>query len=98
MAMLGEQRGSNLQHLSPAHAPPASLTTYQIAEFYDVQPNQTKTIIDGANQDYLVSITCNCDKVDDLVAYFYNTSYLVRPDDTFDNVNNSVYSGQAIKH
>ncbi|XP_059636018.1 lysM domain receptor-like kinase 4 [Cornus florida] len=67
----------------------------QIASYYSVNTSQIKPISHGNKQDYLVSVPCSCKDVNGTVAYFYDTLYKVQPNDTFFNVSNQIYSGQA---
>ncbi|TKY69902.1 LysM domain receptor kinase 3 [Spatholobus suberectus] len=64
-----------------------------IANFYSVNTSQVKPIMRGANQDYLVTVPCSCNNSIDL--YFYDTTYKVKFNDTFLDISNFIYSGQA---
>lgn len=46
-------------------------------------------------QDYLVYVPCTCRNSTNLNGYFYETSYIVKQDDTFQSIADSKYSGQA---
>jgi LysM repeat protein len=57
-----------------------------------------KPIMHGNNQDYLINVPCSCIELDDnITGYFYDTSYRVELGDTFDEVSDEKYSGQAWK-
>ncbi|XP_027362216.1 lysM domain receptor-like kinase 3 [Abrus precatorius] len=71
------------------------LNINQIANFYSVNPSHIKPIMRGTKQDYLITIPCSCKNTIDLSGYFYDTTYRVLPDDTFVDINNLVFSGQA---
>ncbi|GJY72430.1 LysM domain receptor-like kinase 3 [Tanacetum coccineum] len=66
-----------------------------ISLLYSVDISQIQTIGLGGNQDYLVTVPCSCHNVNDEFAYFYETLYLVKNNDTFFDVSNEYYSGQA---
>ncbi|RDX80786.1 LysM domain receptor-like kinase 3, partial [Mucuna pruriens] len=80
---------ASLYHISYSH------NIHDIANFYSVDPSQIKPITRGTNQDYLVTVPCSCRSINDLVGYFYDTSYKVNSTDTFVDINNFIYSGQA---
>ncbi|KAK0574705.1 hypothetical protein LWI29_027746 [Acer saccharum] len=69
----------------------------QVASLYSVNTTQLTPILHGRDQvDYLITVPCSCEKIDvNTTGYFYNTSYLVQPNDTFYDVSNRFYSGQA---
>ncbi|KAK1577891.1 hypothetical protein Q3G72_025758 [Acer saccharum] len=69
----------------------------QIASLYSVNISQLKRIFHGRGQfDYLITVPCSCKNIDvNTTGYFYNTSYLVQPNDSFDVVSDRFYSGQA---
>ncbi|KAI3698493.1 hypothetical protein L2E82_42080 [Cichorium intybus] len=71
------------------------LTKNNISSLYSVNTSQIHTITHGDKQDYLVTVPCYCQNVNNTVAYFYNTIYSVTPGDTFSNVSDQFYSGQA---
>ncbi|KVH95553.1 Concanavalin A-like lectin/glucanase, subgroup [Cynara cardunculus var. scolymus] len=71
------------------------LTENNISSLYSVDASQIQTIGDGDNQDHLITVPCSCQNVNNTVAYFYNVIYSVKPDDTFLNVSDQLYSGQA---
>lgn len=75
------------------------LNKEQIAFFYSVNARQISPITHGNKHNYLVSVPCSCKQLngsDGLTGgYFYDTSYTVRPNDTFVNVSSLIYSGQA---
>ncbi|GJW86165.1 hypothetical protein Tco_0161505 [Tanacetum coccineum] len=62
---------------------------------FHVDMSQIQTVGLGANQDYLVTVPCSCHNVNNEFAYFYETLYLVKNNDTFFDVSNEYYSGQA---
>nr|GEV63483.1 LysM domain receptor-like kinase 3 [Tanacetum cinerariifolium] len=66
-----------------------------ISLLYSVDISQIQTVGLGANQDYLVTVPCSCHNVNNEFAYFYETLYLVKNNDTFFDVSNEYYSGQA---
>ncbi|KAK7275646.1 hypothetical protein RIF29_16766 [Crotalaria pallida] len=67
----------------------------EIASFYNVNSTQIKPITHGNNQDYLIQVPCSCKNTNNLSGYFYDTSYIVKPNDTFFNVSEQIYGGQA---
>ncbi|XP_020216759.1 lysM domain receptor-like kinase 3 [Cajanus cajan] len=71
------------------------LDIYDIATFYSVNTSQIKPLARGTKQDYLITIPCSCKNTDVLGGYFYETTYKVKPNDTFVNINNVTYSAQA---
>ncbi|KOM31689.1 hypothetical protein LR48_Vigan01g124400 [Vigna angularis] len=72
-----------------------NLTIQQIASFYSVTSSHITPIKHGTKQDYLITVPCSCKHSSDLSGYFYDTTYKVRPHDTFVNISNLVFSGQA---
>ncbi|XP_071695654.1 lysM domain receptor-like kinase 3 [Rutidosis leptorrhynchoides] len=68
------------------------LTENNISSLYSVNKSQIQTFGQG---DHLVTVPCSCQNVDHQFAYFYDTVYSVKPDDTFLNVSDQFYSGQA---
>ena len=68
------------------------LQAEQIAFFYSVNRSEITYV---KNQDYLVTVPCSCQKINDIAGYFYHTTYPVKKDDTFVNVSGQIYSGQA---
>ncbi|XP_034686611.1 lysM domain receptor-like kinase 3 [Vitis riparia] len=68
------------------------LQAEQIAFFYSVNRSEITYV---KNQDYLVTVPCSCQKINDIDGYFYHTTYPVQQDDTFVNVSGQIYSGQA---
>ncbi|KAF5199355.1 Lysm domain receptor-like kinase [Thalictrum thalictroides] len=80
------------------HISDGSTTTEQIASYYSVNKSQVKPIYRNTNKDYLVSVPCACKELNNIVAYFYDTTYTVQQNDTLKtwmNVTNKFYSGQA---
>ncbi|XP_055959683.1 uncharacterized protein LOC126657304 [Mercurialis annua] len=67
----------------------------QIASFYSVNVTQIAPIQNADKQDYLVTVPCSCATVNGTKAYFYDTIYTVKENDTFLSVSDRVYSGQA---
>ncbi|XP_061372766.1 lysM domain receptor-like kinase 3 [Gastrolobium bilobum] len=67
----------------------------EIAKFYTVNTSQIKPIMHGNKQDYLITVPCSCNNTNGLGGYFYDTTYKVKPNDTFDDINTMIYSGQA---
>ncbi|KAK7307238.1 hypothetical protein VNO77_40120 [Canavalia gladiata] len=67
----------------------------EIANYYSLNASQVKPIMRGTKQDYLITVPCSCKETIDLNGYFYDTTYKVNPNDSFVNINNLVYSGQA---
>ena len=57
--------------------------------------SQIQTITHRNKQDHLVTVPCSCQNVNNTIAYFYDTIYPVKLGDTFPNVSNQYYSGQA---
>ncbi|WVZ23932.1 hypothetical protein V8G54_002476 [Vigna mungo] len=72
-----------------------NLTIQQIASFYSVTSSHITPIKHGTKQDYLITVPCSCKHTSDLSGYFYDTTYKVRPHETFVNISNLVFSGQA---
>ncbi|KAK3439898.1 hypothetical protein EUGRSUZ_B00236 [Eucalyptus grandis] len=64
----------------------------EIASLYSVNESEIKPIIHGAEQDYLVSVPCTCTYLNGTNRYSYDTSYKVKPDDSFARVYNDFYS------
>ncbi|MCE0482105.1 hypothetical protein HAX54_040507 [Datura stramonium] len=73
------------------------LPEQNITNFYSVNASAIKPISYNDRQDYLVNVPCTCKDVNGTVGYFYDTSYKLQPEDTFANVSNDIYSGQAWK-
>ncbi|WCJ38503.1 protein kinase family protein / peptidoglycan-binding LysM domain-containing protein [Euphorbia peplus] len=71
------------------------LQAEQIALFYSVNATQIIPIPHGDREDYLVKVPCVCQNFNDTRAYFHDTLYRVKENDTFLNVSDWVYSGQA---
>lgn len=67
----------------------------QIASFYSVNASNVKPFSHDSKQDYLVSVPCSCKDVNGIRGYFYDTSYKVRAGDTFFDISDEFYSGQA---
>ena len=59
--------------------------------------SQIRPITDNNRNDYLVTAPCSCKNVNGTVGYFYDTDYTLQRNDTFANVSNQIYSGQAWK-
>ncbi|XP_028754499.1 lysM domain receptor-like kinase 3 [Neltuma alba] len=66
-----------------------------IASLYSVNSSQIQPITRGANQDYLITVPCSCKAVTNLRGYFFDTTYTVQQDETYMNISNFYYSGQA---
>ncbi|XP_057443628.1 lysM domain receptor-like kinase 3 [Lotus japonicus] len=71
------------------------LKVEEIARFYSVNLSRIKPITRGTKQDYLVSVPCTCRNTNGLNGYFYHTSYKVKVNDSFVDIQNLFYSGQA---
>lgn len=71
------------------------LTIEEISHFYSVNSSQVKPIMRGTKLDYLITVPCSCKNTIELSGYFYDTTYKVRANDTFVDIQNLVYSGQA---
>ncbi|XP_065875554.1 lysM domain receptor-like kinase 3 [Euphorbia lathyris] len=71
------------------------LQVEQIAYFYSVNSTQITPIPYGDRQDYIVKVPCVCQNINGTKAYFHNALYRVNENDTFSNVSNQIYSGQA---
>ncbi|KAF2286713.1 hypothetical protein GH714_023877 [Hevea brasiliensis] len=67
----------------------------QVAYFYSVNLTQISPTLHRNTQDYLVTVPCYCETVNGTTGYFYDAPYTVRENDTFQNVSNQIYSGQA---
>ncbi|XP_059299875.1 lysM domain receptor-like kinase 3 [Lycium ferocissimum] len=74
-----------------------SLSKQSITKFYSINASAIEPISYDDRQDYLVTVPCTCKDVDGTVGYFYDTSYKLQLHDTFANVSNDIYSGQAWK-
>ncbi|KAF3431215.1 hypothetical protein FNV43_RR25945 [Rhamnella rubrinervis] len=74
-----------------------TLTEAQLAAFYSVNVSQLKPIVYGDRQDYLITVPCSCNSISRTTGYFYDTSYRVKPGDSFEDVSTQIYSGQALK-
>ncbi|KAL3501149.1 hypothetical protein ACH5RR_035598 [Cinchona calisaya] len=74
-----------------------NLTKVEIAAYYSVNASEIKPITDANRNDYLVTVPCSCENVNGTEGYFYDTGYRLQPNDTFANVSNQIYSGQAWK-
>ncbi|KAK7361638.1 hypothetical protein VNO77_03709 [Canavalia gladiata] len=73
-----------------------NLTIKQIASFYSVNSSQIIPIMHGTKQDYLLMVPCSCKNISEyLRGYFYDTTYQVKPNDTFEKISDLIYSGQA---
>lgn len=72
-----------------------NLTVDQIASYYSVDSTQICPIIRGNNQDYLITVPCSCKNNRELSGYFYDTTYKVKRNDTFFDISEQIYSGQA---
>lgn len=72
-----------------------TLTIEEIASFYSVASSQITPIMHGTKQDHLIRVPCSCKNTNDLSGYFYDTTYKVRQNDTFVNISNHTFSGQA---
>ncbi|KAK4374590.1 hypothetical protein RND71_005267 [Anisodus tanguticus] len=73
------------------------LSKQNITNFYSVNASALEPISYDDRQDYLVTVPCTCKDVKGTVGYFYDTSYKLQLHDTFENVSNHIYSGQAWK-
>ncbi|KAI7735499.1 hypothetical protein M8C21_017857 [Ambrosia artemisiifolia] len=71
------------------------LTEDDISSLYSVDKSQIKTIGQGDKRHHLVTVRCSCQNVNNTIAYFYDTIYPVKQHDTFLNVSDQFYSGQA---
>lgn len=67
----------------------------QIAVYYSVNASDILNITNGNKQDYLVVAPCSCKNVNGTIAYFYDTVYTVKENDSFANVSAQYYSGQV---
>lgn len=86
---------ASLYHINKGHE------VHQIASFYNVSESQMKSISYRGRKDYLITVPCSCQTVNGTgtvesnTGYFYQTSYHVNFSDTFEQVSNDIYSGQA---
>ncbi|KAI4382463.1 hypothetical protein MLD38_008426 [Melastoma candidum] len=67
----------------------------QIALHYSVNESQIQQIQVENRQDYLINVTCSCQTIEKVTAYFYNTSYYVEEGQTFDDISSGSYNDQA---
>ncbi|XP_027773759.1 lysM domain receptor-like kinase 3 [Solanum pennellii] len=74
-----------------------SLSKQNITFFYSVNASAIEPISYDDRQDYLINVPCTCKDVNGTVGYFYDTIYNLQSGDTFANVSNDIYSGQAWK-
>lgn len=72
-----------------------NLTKEDIAYHYSVNPSQISTFLHQDKQDYLIRVPCSCQSAGGTTGYFYNTTYIVRQDDSFFTVSSKFYNGQA---
>ncbi|KAL6193289.1 hypothetical protein ACLB2K_034373 [Fragaria x ananassa] len=68
----------------------------EIASLYSVDPSQVKPIKYSNREDLLISVPCSCKNISGTTGYFYDTIYKVKLSDTFSDVSNNIYSGQAL--
>ncbi|XP_050372303.1 lysM domain receptor-like kinase 3 [Argentina anserina] len=68
----------------------------EIASYYSVNPSQLKPIKYSNREDYLISVPCSCKNISGTTGYFYDAIYQVKLSDTFYDVSDKVYSGQAL--
>lgn len=59
--------------------------------------SQIRPISRNDQEDYLVTVPCSYTEVNGTRGYFHDTTYKVRPNDTFFDVSNEFYSGQALR-
>ncbi|XVF43949.1 hypothetical protein PTKIN_Ptkin02bG0081700 [Pterospermum kingtungense] len=70
----------------------------RIASYYSVDPSTFLSISHGNNQDYLIPVPCSCEDLGNGTSgYFYDASYTVQKNDTFEQVSAQYYSGQALE-
>ncbi|KAK6787647.1 hypothetical protein RDI58_016172 [Solanum bulbocastanum] len=74
-----------------------SLSKQNITFYYSVNASAIEPISYDDRQDYLVNVPCTCTDVNGTVGYFYDTIYNLQSGDSFANVSNDIYSGQAWK-
>lgn len=67
----------------------------EIEGYYRVNASDIKNVTNGNKQGYLVQVPCSCKNVNGTIAYFYETVYKVKKDDSFVNVSADYYSNQA---
>ncbi|XWS69053.1 hypothetical protein CRYUN_Cryun04dG0146800 [Craigia yunnanensis] len=76
----------------------SGLEKEQIASYYSVDPSTFHPISHGNNRDYLISVPCSCEDIGNgTKGYFYDASYTVQENDTFEEVSAHIYSGQALE-
>nr|XP_011464048.1 PREDICTED: uncharacterized protein LOC105351459 [Fragaria vesca subsp. vesca] len=68
----------------------------EIASLYSVDLSQVKPIKYSNREDLLISVPCSCKNISGTTGYFYDTIYKVKLSDTFSDVSNNIYSGQAL--
>lgn len=73
------------------------LSKEQIAYFYSVNTSQIRSIVNRNKHDYLITVPCSCTDINGTSTYIYDTAYKVQPNDTFVNLSDQIYSGQALK-
>ncbi|CAI9092984.1 OLC1v1028374C2 [Oldenlandia corymbosa var. corymbosa] len=71
------------------------LTKENISHFYSVNTSEIQPITYGNGNNFLIHVPCSCQTVNHTVGYFYNTIYTVQSNDTFENVSDNIFSGQA---
>ncbi|MED6194655.1 hypothetical protein PIB30_030508 [Stylosanthes scabra] len=74
--------------------------TYDDHDVNNISSNYTNSseirpITRGKRQDHLITVPCSC-RNNNLTGYYYDTTYTVKPNDDFYDINNFVYSGQAV--
>ncbi|XP_047322822.1 lysM domain receptor-like kinase 3 isoform X2 [Impatiens glandulifera] len=78
------------------------LTQQQLSSYYSVDPSHIyRNDQQQQQQDWLVSVSCSCNEINGslgtTVGFIYGTVYRVQPSDTFGDVSNKKYSGQALE-
>ena len=72
-----------------------AFTTEEVASFYSVNMSEIKPIAHAKNEDLLINVPCTCWSVSGFSGYFYGVTYKVGLNDTFLDVSNKYYNGQA---
>ncbi|CAI9785144.1 unnamed protein product [Fraxinus pennsylvanica] len=67
----------------------------EIASLYSATISEIKQISYAGRQDYLIPVNCSCKNVGGTVGYFYNTIYRIKPNDSFYDISNQIFSGQV---
>ncbi|KAH7686199.1 Non-specific serine/threonine protein kinase protein [Dioscorea alata] len=72
------------------------LSMQTLASLYSANISLIKPIKKKGNTDYLISVPCTCETIDNgTVGFFHDTLYMVKAGDFADNITSFLFSGQA---